>query len=142
MLKVALLMFLLMPLAAVAEEVVAVESVPQTGVLDVGSAVQLVLGLFVVLFLIIASAWLFKRFGRWQSGYTDQLKVVGGLAVGARERIVLIQVGEQQLLIGITPNNIRTLHVLDEPLPTTKLGGEAEPLIEKFAAVLKKQRNG
>ncbi len=114
----------------------------QTGVLDVGSAIRLVLGLFVVLFLIIASAWLFKRFGRWQGGYTDQLKVVGGLAVGARERIVVVQVGEQQLLIGIAPGNIRTLHVLDESLPPVDLGSMGKPIAEKFAAVLKKQRNG
>ncbi len=138
-----LLVLALFPLLAIAGgEVSSTDATAQTGVLDIGSAIRLILGLFVVLFLIIASAWLFKRFGRWQGGYTDQLKIVGGLAVGARERIVLVQVGEQQLLIGIAPGNIRTLHVLDEPLPSVDLGSAGKPIVEKFAAVLKKQRNG
>ncbi|VAW84849.1 Flagellar biosynthesis protein FliO [hydrothermal vent metagenome] len=133
----------LFPLLAMAGgEAGAVEPSPPEGVLNPGSAIQLILGLFVVLFLIVASGWLFKRFGRWQGGYSDQLKIVGGLAVGARERIVLVQVGEQQLLVGIAPGNIRTLHVLDEPLPEVGAGGKTEPLAEKFATIFKKQRNG
>lgn len=133
----------LFPLLAMAGgEAVAVEPSPPEGVLNPGSAIQLILGLFVVLFLIVASGWLFKRFGRWQGGYSDQLKIVGGLAVGARERIVLVQVGEQQLLVGIAPGNIRTLHVLDEPLPEMGSAGKGGPLTEKFATILKKQRNG
>ncbi len=139
-----ILILALFPLLAIAggELVNSADATAQAGVLNTGSAIRLILGLFVVLFLIIASGWLFKRFGRWQGGYTDQLKVVGALAVGARERIVLVQVGEQQLLIGIAPGNIRTLHVLDEPLPPVDLGGMGKPIAEKFAAVLKKQRNG
>ena len=138
-----ILISLFFPLLVMAGgEMGAVEPPPPEGVLNPGSAIQLILGLFVVLFLIVASGWLFKRFGRWQGGYSDQLKIVGGLAVGARERIVLVQVGEQQLLVGIAPGNIRTLHVLDEPLPEVRAGGKAEPLVEKFATILKKQRNG
>ncbi len=109
------------------------------GVLDTGSAIQLVLGLFLVLLMIFASAWLVKRLGRWQGSYSDQLKVVAGLAVGARERIVVVQVGEQQILVGISPGNMRTLHVLEKPL-ALKSANDNEPLIEKFAAILKKQQ--
>ncbi len=123
-------------------ETAVVEPSSPEGVLNLGSAIQLIIGLFVVLLLIVASGWLFKRFGRWQGGYSDQLKIVGGLAVGARERIVLVQVGEQQLLVGIAPGNIRTLHVLDEPLPDAGSGSIGEPLAKKFATILKKQRNG
>lgn len=116
-------------------------AVQPSGVMDIGSAVQLVLGLFLVLLMIVASAWLVKRLSRWQGGHTDQLKVVGGLAIGARERIVLLQVGEQQLLVGITPGNIRTLHVLEEPLPVSDGKGTSEPLAAKFATILNKQRS-
>lgn len=138
-----ILISIFFPLLAMAGgEAGTVEPSPPEGVLNPGSAIQLILGLFVVLFLIVASGWLFKRFGRWQGGYSDQLKIVGGLAVGARERIVLVQVGKQQLLVGIAPGNIRTLHVLDEPLPEVGPAGKGGPLVEKFATILKKQRNG
>jgi len=139
---VSLLILLLFPLvaAAIGEPTPPAPVQPQ-GVMDIGSAVQLVLGLFLVLLMIVASAWLVKRLGRWQGGHTDQLKVVGGIAIGARERIVLLQVGEQQLLVGITPGNIRTLHVLDEPLPVAERKSISEPLSAKFATILNKQRS-
>jgi flagellar protein FliO/FliZ len=77
---------------------------------------QLVLGLIIVLFCIVALAWLAKRFNRLQSTPDGSLQVLGGMSMGARERIVLVQVGTKQLLLGVAPGQINTLHVLDEPL--------------------------
>lgn len=137
----------LLPLCSVAADAtggvasVATPEAAKAGVFTFASVMQLIFGLFLVLLMILASAWLVKRFGRWQGGYTDHLKVVGGLAIGARERIVLVQIGEQQILIGVTPGTIRTLHVLDEPVPVEVNGSVSEPLAEKFATLLKKQRN-
>ncbi len=84
--------------------------------LTAGTLTQLVLGMILVLGLIVLSAWVLRRFNRFQSAASGQLKVVGGLSMGARERVVLVQVGEQQLLLGVAPGRVQTLHVLDEPL--------------------------
>lgn len=81
-----------------------------------GNLIQTTLGLLVVLLVIAAAAWAFKRFGHFQSGLQGQLKVVGGVSLGSRERVVLLQVGSQQLVLGVAPGRIQTLHVLDEPL--------------------------
>ncbi|MCC6207676.1 MAG: flagellar biosynthetic protein FliO [Gammaproteobacteria bacterium] len=84
---------------------------------------QMVAGLGVVLGLIFAGAWALKRFGRIQGISHEQLRVVGGINLGQRERILIVQAGSDRLLIGVAPGCIRTLHVL-EPVP----GGEsAEP---------------
>lgn len=77
---------------------------------------QLTLGMLVVLALIMAIAWLLKRSGRFQMAAGGGLRVLGGLSMGARERVVLMQVGETQLLIGVAPGRVQTLHVLDRPL--------------------------
>lgn len=77
---------------------------------------QLVVGLLVVLLCIIALAWIAKRFNRLQSTPDGSLRVLGGMSMGARERIVLVQLGEKQLLLGVAPGRINTLHVLDEPI--------------------------
>ena len=147
---IGVLLLWLLPFLGVAAEVVTNQAAttaaatPEVampaGVFTFASVMQLIFGLFLVLLMIVASAWLVKRFGRLQGGYTEHLKVVGGLAIGARERIVLVQVGEQQILLGIAPGSIRTLHVLEEPIPITTRSA-AEPLSEKFAAILNKQRN-
>ena len=83
-----------------------------------GSLIQTTLGLLVILAVIGGAAWAFKRFGNFQTGVQGKLKVVGGISLSSRERIVLLQVGSQQLVIGVAPGQIQTLHVLDEPLPT------------------------
>lgn len=79
---------------------------------------QMFLGLALVLGLIIGMAWLIRRLGSIQQIGQGALKVVGGLSVGQRERVVLLQVGETQILVGLAPGQIRTLHVLDKPVTT------------------------
>ena len=77
---------------------------------------QMFLGLALVLVLIFGMAWLVRRMGSFQQLGQGALRVIGGLSVGQRERIVLVQVGETQLLIGLAQGQIRTLHVLDKPV--------------------------
>ncbi|MCP4407860.1 MAG: flagellar biosynthetic protein FliO [Gammaproteobacteria bacterium] len=78
--------------------------------------VQYSLGLIVVLSAVVALVWVLRRFNRFQSSVGGTLKTLGGLTLGGRERIILVQVGDTQLLIGVAPGRIQTLHVLDEPL--------------------------
>lgn len=42
------------------------------------------------------------------------MKIVGGVALGPRERIVLLEVGNEWLVVGIVPGQIRTLHKMDK----------------------------
>ncbi len=84
--------------------------------LGAGNLLQLSFGLLVVLAAIVGSAWLLRRYGRLQSGADGALRIIGGLSMGPRERVVLVQVGKQQLLLGVAPGRIQTLHVLDEPV--------------------------
>lgn len=93
---------------------------------------QLTLGMLLVLSLIVGIAWLLKRSGRLQMAAGGSLRVLGGLSMGARERVVLMQVGDKQLLIGVAPGRVQTLHVLEEPIHNTNssetLGGFSEQL--------------
>ncbi len=105
-----------------------------------GNLVQTTLGLFAVLVVIGAAAWAVKRFGYFQSGGHGQLKIVGGVSLGSRERVVLLQVGEQQLVLGVAPGRIQTLHVLDEPLSLkTPDDGAAVSFSDRLHSALKKQ---
>lgn len=79
---------------------------------------QLTLGMLAVLALIVALAWVVKRTGRLQMAAGGGLRILGGLSMGTRERVVLIQAGETQLLLGVAPGRVQTLHVLDKPLTT------------------------
>lgn len=71
---------------------------------------QMFAGLVVVLALLIAAAWLLKRFSVQQKIPGGAIKVIAGAAVGQRERVVLVEVGETWLLVGVAPGHVSALH--------------------------------
>jgi flagellar protein FliO/FliZ len=98
------------------------------------SLFQLLFGLIVVLIAIGATAFLLRRLGRLPQA-AGALRVVAGLSVGARERAVLVQVGDKQLLLGVAPGRVETLYVLDRPVesltpPPGAAGGFADRLAQ------------
>lgn len=84
---------------------------------DQGSyMLQVLLGLIFVLGVIFAAAWLMRRVGQGPFTAGNQMKILAALPMGTRERVVLLDVGGQQLLLGITATTINTLHTFDEPV--------------------------
>jgi flagellar protein FliO/FliZ len=102
---------------------------------------QLTLAMLLVLGLILAMAWLLKRTGGFRAMAGGNLRVLGGLSMGTRERVVLLQVGETQLLVGVAPGRVQTLHVLEQPLKPAEAGS---PVGGRFAdqlgRLLKKEK--
>jgi flagellar protein FliO/FliZ len=78
------------------------------------AALRMVLGLAVVLALLGATAWVSRRFRVGAGMRGGLIEVVSGLSLGARERVVLIRVGGDQVLVGVSPSGMRTLHVLNQ----------------------------
>lgn len=79
---------------------------------------QTMLGLILVLGCIVLVAWLLKRSNSFHTAASGQLKVIAGLPLGTRERAVLVQVGDKQLLLGVTSQQVSLLHTLETPLST------------------------
>jgi flagellar protein FliO/FliZ len=99
-----------------------------------GIMIQFFGGLTVVLLCIIGLAWLLRRYGRLQSTASGALRIVDGLALGARERIILVQVGDTQVLLGVAPGRVDAVHVLDEPVI---IKGRDNPQSGSFSARLR-----
>lgn len=116
---------LTLPLAVTALGVMAAEPAVQAAAPPVSSALgsgvggqltQLVLGLLLVIGLIFALAWLLRRVQSAGPRNGQLIELLGSRALGPRDRLVLVQVGNEQILLGITPGRITPLHVLKEPL--------------------------
>ncbi len=73
--------------------------------------------LVLVLGLILGLAWVLKRLPGSGLRAADGLRVVASIPLGAKERAAVVQVGDEQLLLGIGPGGVRTLHLLPTPLP-------------------------
>ncbi len=82
----------------------------------------MLLGLFLIVGLLFAGAYLLRKLNGGRSfGNSGPLRVVGGLMLSTRERIVLVEVGDTWLVVGIVPGQIKTLHTLPKgELPAGK----------------------
>lgn len=79
---------------------------PTTGLL------QIFLGLIAVLTLMGVAAWFFKKIGPVNSGNKIPVKIVGGVSIGNRERIMVVEVADQWIVVGVTANQINTLSTM------------------------------
>jgi len=100
---------------------------------DIGvtNYIQMLFGLFAIVAFIFAVAWLIKRMGTLSPNQSNNLKIIAGLSVGQREKIVVVQVMGEQMLVGITQTNIQLLSKLETPIPVppmNSLGGFQEKL--------------
>ncbi len=94
-----------------------------------GQLTQLVLGLLLVVGLIFVLAWLLRRVQQVGSGNAQVIEMIGSRALGPRDRLVLVQVGEEQILLGLTPGRITPLHVLKTPVNVD----QSKPATPEFA---------
>lgn len=70
------------------------------------------MGLAIVLALIFGCAWLARRFGLQKVGSTRLIKVVSSAMVGQRERVVVVEIGDSWLVLGVTANQVNALHTM------------------------------
>lgn len=109
----------------------------------IGSAdtwVSVLSSLLIVIGVIVALGFLMKRFNVVQSNGA-QMQVVASMMAGARERIVVIQVGEEQHLLGITAHNINHLARLEHPIKNEQASNlTGSGMRNRFAQILQKQQ--
>ncbi len=84
---------------------------PVTGIEVVG---QVTLSLMLVIAVLLVLAWAMRRLGRFQSQTASRLQVLGGIRLGARERILLVEAEGRRILVGVSPGGLRTLLVFAE----------------------------
>ena len=118
------------PLASAVAPGVAVAA-PVVGSGVGGQLTQLVLGLLLVLGLIFALAWLLRRVQQAGPRQGQVIELISSRALGARDRLVLVQVGNEQILLGLTPGRITPLHVLKEPVVLPETAQVATPEFAK-----------
>lgn len=112
--------------------------VPPPPAVSTGSIVQIIFSLLLVLAAVVLVGWLLRRMNLVQQGTGSQLKMIGGISIGQRERIVLVEIDDTWLVIGVGPGQIRTLHTRPKPdVDTAEF--EATPSAQsegKFATLL------
>jgi flagellar protein FliO/FliZ len=110
----------------------AAQAAPGPGI---GSVLQVSLGLALVLMMVAAAAWLLRRLGLGATRSDGTVTVRGGVAVGQRERVIVVEIDDTWLVIGVAPGRVNALHALPRP-PGARATKEAAS--QPFARWLKR----
>lgn len=112
-----------------------------------GSLLQTILALMFVLALLIGLAWFMKRYGPKVMGGNNKMRVVSSLNLGGRERIVLVEVADQWIVVGASPGRINALATMprqegDLPQLATAQNGPAAANFSEWLKQTIEKRNG
>lgn len=77
---------------------------------------QVVGSFFLVICALLAVMFLLKRFNTVGISTGGYIEILASAPLGQRERAVLLQVGEEQILVGVAPGNVTTLHHISQPV--------------------------
>lgn len=118
-----------------------VPALPAVGV-STSAFVQGLVGLIVIIALLLVTLAALKRWGGQFGGVsTTGMKVISGLSVGTRERILLIEVGDTWLVVGVTASQIRTLHTLPRnSLPELAASPNKPVFAQWLSTVMERQK--
>jgi flagellar protein FliO/FliZ len=110
-----------------------------------GALLQGLLGLGMVLAALAAFFWFLRRFSPGQSVAQGAVKVVGGVMLGPRERLVVVEVGDTWLLLGVGGGQVNALHTLPRPegyeaAATVAQSGRLPDFADKLKELLSKRQ--
>lgn len=121
------------------------QAAERTPTVGAGSLAQVTLSLLLVLGAVFAAAWLVRRLRGLGGPGADAIRVVAATGLGPKERAVLVQVGSQQLLLGVTAQQVTLLHTLTENVQVNNdprmmggAGAAGGPERPDFKAILKR----
>jgi flagellar protein FliO/FliZ len=115
-----------------------------------GDIVSWGMGVLIVLSVFFLCVWGVRKLSGLTVSGAEKMRVVGGLSLGMREKVILLQVGKKQLILGVTPGRIETLHVLEgddclireETVSAPAETGFAQKLLQAMKARTELSRSG
>ncbi|WP_137939704.1 flagellar biosynthetic protein FliO [Chitinivorax sp. B] len=107
-----------------------------------GSLLQVFLALAIVLSLIAGCAWLLKKLTPGGLVGGAGMRVIGGVMVGPKERVVVVELADTWLILGVTSSQVNTLHTLPKPADADQLiGPKNEAPFAKWLSGALQKRN-
>lgn len=117
---------------------------PPTAAVSTGSVFQVILSLLLVLAAIGLIAWFLKRINMPQNAAGSALKIISGVAVGQRERIVLVEVNDTWLVVGVAPGQVTALHTMPKnmlAMPPESVSSDVDNKFKHWLKIVTERRN-
>ena len=83
-------------------------------IMSASDIIKLFISLFSVIVLVFFFSYLFKKVNQVSFGGQGAMKILASLPVGPHEKIMIVKVAEESLLIGVSQGSISLLKKLDD----------------------------
>ncbi|ANO51055.1 flagellar biosynthetic protein FliO [Woeseia oceani] len=113
-------------------------TVPRAAPVGADDVLNMGTGLILVIGAILVTGWLYSRTRKMRGASGDLIRIVASQPLGTRERVLLLQVADKQLLVGMTSSQVQTLHVFDDPVAIAEV--PANGFAERLRAAVKGQQ--
>jgi len=125
------------------EKLFAAPTAANTATTPGASLGQMTFALAIVLVVVFAAAWVLKQTRKLSAVKGEHgIQVLSQVALGAKERAVLLKVGAMHVLVGVAPGQVNALHVAVAPAqtePQVDVATTTEPAAaHSFQAILKR----
>lgn len=105
-----------------------------------GDVLGVGVSMFIVIGVILVLGWAYSRSRFLSGGASDVINVVATRALGPKERLLVVEVADQQLLVGMTSTGVQTLHVFDKPVCVAETKKEAEGFAARLRTAFQEVR--
>lgn len=100
--------------AAFADEATGHPALP--GVVGGDEILKMAGSLVLIIGAIIVVGWLYMRLKGVNGHAGGFIRVLASQPLGSKERVLLVEVADKQLVLGVTSTQIQTLYVLEQPI--------------------------
>lgn len=109
-------------------------------IINTASLLQVLFSLLFVIAVIYLLAWYLRRH-QFSGGLSQNMTVIAALSVGARERVVLVQLAEKQLLLGVSPGRVNLLQAYEQPVLDNSHANQQSVFAKLLAGQVKSSGN-
>jgi flagellar protein FliO/FliZ len=92
--------------------------------------------LLVVVASILAFGWLYGRLRPGMGQASERIRIVATRPLGPKERLLVVDLNGEQLLVGVSPGHMQTLHKLERPLAEETVDAESGGFAAKLRTLL------
>ncbi len=102
---------------------------------------QVVAPLFFVVLLIFLLAWLVKKINPNQPSIGKDIMVLSSTPVSNQARLCLVRVGNKDILVGVTSQQVNHIETFNEPVIEQPQGSVTSDLSKQFKRLLKREES-
>ena len=98
--------------------------------------IQVISALILIVVILFALAAIVKKFNIVPGVSSGQMRIISGISLGGKDKLILVEIGDEQIVLGASPGRIQKIHTLAAPIATespARLQGNAQ---STFSSIL------